>query len=375
MRPILLTCALNCALTCALTCGAAQAHTAPDPATDGWTVYADVTFWQASDAVPISQFEDDTWTLYSPRAGRNAALMRNRAAIGVERKRWRLGVEVRQDAYLVTDRATLDTYVMYQEKIKPTATASFPLQAAYFSWRAQGLRLGYTFDGPRINGRTASIAVSAAAYGKQRLRERSVRGTLNYRPDDDTYGGLATHIDADDRMTFPFMGDAPSASGAGLSLAATLPLHDAWTLHVQADDLASRLRWKNLPVNTETLDTDSTSYDADGYINYGPMLSGRKRQVTRNFRIPRYTAATLDYRYQDWGASLQVARYAGQTIPTLSLSRRFGWLTLRGNVETRFDSAGLGVEAGNFRLLVQSDAWDLDKARSRSLQMHYHADF
>jgi hypothetical protein len=360
-------------LTGALACGAAGAQTTPGPAADGWTVYSDVSVWQASDAVPISQI-DDTWTGYSPRAGRNTALMRSRVAAGVGKNRWRLGVELRQDAFLATDRDSLDAYYMFQQKSKPAPPASFTLQAQYFSWQAQGLRLGYLFDGPRIGARASSIELSGAVYGKQRLRERSVRGALTY-PQAKAYGFSATHIDANDRMTYPFMGEAPSAAGAGLSLAATLPLFDAWTLRVQADDLASRLRWKNLPVNTETLNSNVGSYDANGYVNYRPLLSGQKRQVERSFRIPRYTAAALDYRYQDWGAGVQVARYAGETIPTFSVSRRFGWLTVLGNVETRFDSAGIGLEAGNLRLMLQSDKLDPDRAKVRSLQLHYHLDF
>jgi hypothetical protein len=360
-------------LTGALACGAACAQPPAPPPAAGWTVYSDMSLWQASDAVPVSQV-DEAWTAYSPRSGRNTFLMRNRVAAGVEKNRWRLGVELRQDGWLATDRETLDAFTMYQEKRKPAPPASFALQARYFSWRAQGLRLGYSFDGPRIVGRPASIELSAAVYGRQRLRERSIQGTLSY-PQAETYAFAASHIDADSRMRYPFMGEAPRASGAGLSLAATLPLAEAWTLRVQADDLASRLRWKNLPLNTESLSSDVTSYDANGYVNYQPLLSGRKQQVDRNFKIPRYTAAALEYRYQDWGAGVQVARYAGETIPTLSVSRRFGWLTLRGNVETRFDSAGVGFEAGNFRLLLQSDSFRLDEARARSLQLHYHVVF
>jgi hypothetical protein len=360
-------------LTGALACGAACAHATARPAADGWTVYSDASVWQASDAVPIGQI-DDNWTDYSPRAGRNTALMRNRAAAGVEKNGWRLGLELRQDAALMTDRASLDAFYMYQQKRKPAPGASFALQARYFSWQAHGLRIGYSFDGLRIAGRTGSIDISGAVYGRQGLRERSVHGTLRY-PQVDTYGFSASHVDADSRMRYPFRGEAPSASGAGLSLAATLPLAAAWTLRVQADDVASRLRWKNLPVNTETLSSNVASYDANGYVNYQPLLSGQKRQVERSSRIPRYTAAALDYRYQDWGAGVHVARYAGETIPTLSLSHRFGWLTLHGNVETRFDSAGIGVEAGNFRLMLQSDALKLDEAKARSLQLQYHVVF
>lgn len=358
-------------LTGVLACGTACAHTLP--ATDGWTVYSGVSVWQASDAVPISQIEDD-WTDYAPRAGRNTALMRNRAELGVGKNGWRLGVEWRQDAHLVTDRGTLDAYHMYQHKRTPPPGSSVALQARYFSWRAQGVRVGRTLAGPQIAGRASSIELSAAVYGQQRLRERSVQGTLHF-PQAHTIGFAATHIDANSRMTYPFMGQAPSARGAGLSLAATVPLAAAWTLRVQADDLASRLYWKNLPLNTESLNSETASYDEQGYVNYQPLLSGRKRQVERRFRIPRYTAAGLDYRYQDWSAGLQLARYAGETIPTLSVSRRLGWLTLHGNLETRFDSAGIGVEAGSFRFMLQSDTVKLDRAKARALQLQYHLEF
>lgn len=364
MRSTLFTCALACCAVCGETAAAAL--------TEGWTTYSDLSVWQASDAVPISQI-DGQWSDYSPRAGRNTALMRNRISAGVGKNRWRLGAELRQDAWLSTNRESLDAFHLYQQKRKPAAPASFVLQGQYFSWKALGLRAGYTFDGPRIGTRTASFEISGAVYGNQRLRERSVDGVLAY-PQSGTYGFAATHIDANSRMTYPFMGDPARASGAGLSLAATLPLLDAWTLRLQADDLASRLRWTNLPINTETLTSEVKSYDGNGYINFAPMLSGRKRQETRSFRVPRYTAAALDYQAGHWGAGVHVARYAQVTIPTFSLSRRFPWLTLRANAETRFGSAGIGVETGNFRLMLQSDAIRLDEARTRSLQLHYHLD-
>jgi hypothetical protein len=360
-------------LTGALACTAACAQNVPVPAAHGWIVYADTAAWQASDVVPVGQIDDD-WSGYSPRDGRNTVLLRSRVAAGVRKDRWRLGLEARQDAYLTTDRATLDAYHMYQQKRKPAPPAGFALQARYLSWQAQGVRAGYLFDAPGIGGRTGTVEVSGAVYGRQRLRERSVHGTLSY-PAANTYGFAASHIDANSRMTYPFMGGAPSASGAGLSLAAAVPLADAWMLRVQADDLASRLRWKNLPVNTESLGSDSAFVDVNGHVAYRPLLSGRKRQVERSFRIPRYTAAALDYRYQDWGAGVHLARYAGETIPTLSLSRRFGWLTLRGTVETRFDSAGIGVEAGNFRMLLQSDSIRPGHAKTIAFEMHYHLTF
>lgn len=358
--------------TGALACGVACAQTSPEPA-DGWTVYADIAAWQASDAVPISQLTGD-WHAYAPRKGRNTFLMRSKATAGFERNRWRIGLELRQDAFATTDRASLDAYKLFQQEQEPLPPARFTLQGRYFSWQARGLRVGYRFDGPRIAGRPVLIELDGAVYGRQRLRERSIEGTLSF-PQTGTYAAIAAHRDADNRMVYPFMGNVPSASGAGLSLAATVPLAQAWSLGLRADDLASRLRWAGLPVSTESLDTDAVRFDQRGYASYRPLLSGRKRQQDLTFRIPRYTAVALDYHYRDWRAGVQLARYASETIPALSLSRQVGWLTLHANIETRFDSAGIGLDAGNLRIMLRSDSFRLDQAKARALNLQYHRAF
>ena len=360
-------------LTSVLACGAASAQTSPDPGADRWTVYADIAAWQASDAAPISQLTGD-WHAYAPRKGRNTFLMRSKAAVGFEKNGWRIGLELRQDALATTDRASLDVYQLFQQDREPVAPARFTLQGRYFSWLARGLRVSYRFDGLRIAGRPVSMELGAAVYGKQRLRERSIEGTLSF-PETGAYAAVAVHRDADNRMVYPFMGNAPGASGAGLSLAATLPLGQAWSLGVRADDFASRLRWTDLPVSTDSLDTDAATFDQNGHVSYRPMLSGRKRQQDLTFRIPRYTSVALDYHYRDWRAGIQVARYAGETIPAFSLSRRLGRLTLHADIETRFDSAGFGLDAGNLRMMLRSDSFRMDRAKTRALTLQYRHAF
>ena len=73
----------------------------------------------------------------------------------------------------------------------------------------------------------------------------------------------------------------------------------------------------------------------------------------------------------DCHSCVQVARCADETIPMLS--RRFGWVTMCANVEKRFDNPG--GEADHFGLMLQSDAWDPDATKARSLQMQYHLMF
>src|ERR1700712_5425123 len=63
-----------------------------------WTPFVEIDLWRASDAIPISQFNSAWRKNFSPRAGRNVALMHTRATAGVESSQWRIGYEVRQEA-------------------------------------------------------------------------------------------------------------------------------------------------------------------------------------------------------------------------------------------------------------------------------------
>lgn len=336
----------------------------------GWRPYADIRLWEASDAVAVTKFDSDWSHGFSPRDGNNATLQRIRAGIGMENERWSIGWEVRQEASLDANREALEAVRLYKQRLDPAPNTRFDVGARFTAWSAQGLRVGHNFDGPTIAGYTPRLNISGAFYTRPRLRENEVSGSVLYTPAG-TYSFNATQTDADSRNQYPFMRYTPNASGASLSLTMDLPLTDALSLQLKAEDLWSRIKWENLPVMQRTIGSDVTERDSNGYINYRPVLSGTNRQISKNFSIPRSFSALLAYRSGPWGASAQVERWSGVTIPTLSLDRHFGWGVLSASVETRFNTVGIGVGIGKFRLLVQADNLHPDRAKALGLQVSY----
>jgi hypothetical protein len=368
------------ALVSALACALAQAPSAagPDPSAaprSPWAPYVEFDAWRASDAMPIGDFDGDWSKAYSPRGGRNAVFQRARAEIGVEKDGWRVGYEIRQQAALVTDRETLDLIRLYKQRQKPVAPSRFNVQAGYTNFSAQGLRVGRSFDGPSMAGRTPRFNISAAYYGRAlRYRSNEVRGGIDYRLAD-RYDVNATQIDADSSGRFLFMRQSPEASGASVSGAVDFPLSDALALNIKIDDLWSRIHWRNLPVTQQTINTNVTEYDSQGYINYRPLLSGSNRQVGQSVELRRYGSSTLSYHAGNWRYAAQIARFAGVTIPAVSVGRQVGPGVVTASIETRFKTVGLGFEYGAFRLLVQSDSLRQDKAKSQAVQMSYQYAF
>ncbi|MDC8757649.1 hypothetical protein [Janthinobacterium fluminis] len=364
------------ALAACAACPSALAQTAaaaPD-APAGWAPYLEVRLWEAHDGVPIKQFDKDWSQGFSPRAGRNVMFQRNRVEAGVERGPWRLAWEYRQEAVLSTNRDTLELVHLYKQRIRPAAPAAFDVHASMDGWAAQGLRAsrwfalpGQAAGGPRLN-------LALALYARPRLRENSVDGTAAGGGGDD-YSFSAVQNDVNSRFRYPFMGQSPGGSGVSTALTLDWPLGQASRFTLNVDDLWSRMRWTNLPQTRQTADSAVASYDAQGYINYRPLLNGRNSQISKSTALRRTAAATLAGGFGDWGAALQIERYAGVTIPTFTGSRRFAWGTLSASVDTRFKTFGVGVERGDFHVALQADTLNPNRAKALGLNLGYRHPF
>jgi len=339
------------------------AQAADEPA---WHPYAQARAWAAYDAIAIADLDGDWAGGVQPRGGRNVMLQRHRAEAGVERGAWRIGWEYRQEATLITDRQTLGFVRRYKQRIKPLETNSYALAARLERWSAQGLRLGRWFGD--ADGLLPRVRISGAVYTRASLRDTALDGSVLYRPVDQ-YEVDLRRSEADTSARYPFMREQPGGAGVSMALALAWRLAPALTANIDIDDLWSVMRYTGLPFKEERLDTKVSALDADGYINYRPLLSGVNRQATVNRKLGRSGNAGLTY---DSGALLlgaNVERLAGVTIPSLSLGRRFGWGVLSTRVESRFRTVGIGIDTDHLNVALQTDTLRLHKAKALGLTM------
>ncbi len=350
-----------------LTCCSALAQ---QPAT-AWQAYADVQLWAAYDATPIRQF-DGTWDTYAPRAGRNVFLQRHRAEVGVEKDGWRVGLEYRLEGTLVTDRETLDFYHAYQQRLRPDGARTYTLDAQFKTWSAAGLRVARTFA---LNESGAALMVSGALYAHPSNRESEINGNINYQPVDE-YGGNARYRESDTRYRYPFMQDSSqTSSGASVSMALQWPLGEQVTANLALNDLWSRMRWSNLPEKTQNLNSNVTSVDQDGYINYKPLLTFKNSRIDKSGSIGMSSAASLTYRLDRWSMKAGLDRIEGTTIPAVAATYGSNWGAFTGSYESRFKTVGIGYDHGPFRLHLRANRWPLSQASAIGLDARLHYRF
>lgn len=344
----------------------------PDKA---WQAYAKAQLWAVYDAIPVREFDGDWSVGYAPRDGRNLFLQRNRAEFGVEKNGWRVGIEYRQEGSLDANRDTLEFYRLYKQRLRPDSARDFNLNPQFRSWSAAGLRVARTFSLDDAAGNSPLLMVSGALYANPRNRDIDVSGKVNYTPTD-VYGFNAQYQESDTRYRYPFMPDlSQTSSGASVSLALQWPLSARLTANLALNDIWSRMRWSNLPAVRKSINSDVTSYDKDGYVNYQPLLSGQNSQIEKTGTIGASGALSLSYRLELWTMKMGLERIEATTIPAVSVTYQSSWGAFTSSYETRFNTLGVGYDHGPLRLHLRSNRWPLNEASAIGLDAGVHYTF
>lgn len=332
------------------------------PDTDGWRVYSSVQAWDATDAVPIKHISE--WTEHlQPRSGNNIFVQRHKAEAGVIRDGWLVGLEYRKDVTAVIAGDTLELVRRQQQKTLDGEARSYPLEGKYQAWSGSGVRVGRVFSLSERAAAGPRLLVSAALYQQAQYREVDVDGQVAYQSAD-SYQIQAKMQDANPKKQYPFMQSGPEASGYSVSAALDWPLSENLHARLQLNDVAGRIRLKNVPVTTTRIDTDAAYLDEQSHINYRPLLSGRNVQVTGSQRIAPTSALSLSYQADRWLFSGGLFRVADTVIPNAAVEYAFRWLTVGASYESRFNTIGLMLKRGPFALNVASNSGSLDKATS-----------
>ncbi|NRR31383.1 hypothetical protein HSX11_14475 [Oxalobacteraceae bacterium] len=334
-----------------------------------WRPYVQMQSWAAYDAMPLRDFSGKWENNYSPKPGINHFLQRHRAGFGVEKDGWTVGVEYRLEASLAADRDTLDLYRMYKQKVRPALARDFNVDARLKAWSAGGMRVGRTFALGDSAVKGPLLMLSGALYGTLRNRELDAGGTVRYTPDD-AYGFDARYQDTNTRYRYMFMEEQPQhSSGTSVSMALQWPLSEQLTANLALNDIWSRLRWSNLPSVYKSINSQVSSTDQDGYVNYQPLLSGKNSLIDQRASIGSSAALSLSYQLAQWDLRMRLDRIEGVTIPAASAGYRTAWGIFAGSYETRFNTVGLAYTKGPFRLQLRSNRWPLSEASAAALDV------
>ena len=322
-----------------------------------WATTASVVEHSLADGLPVLTLNQDDWPQRVARdTGMAKAMQRVEAKwLAHHPSGWRLGAVARSQAGVRATPATLELVKILDGKTLPAADSTFALSAQYAGWRGRGVELGVPWQNTGWD--TWQWTADAQWLQLTDLRSTRIGGLASYDAAKNNYDFDVSADRYSRRITGPYLGVADSmGTGLSLSLAVKGHIRPDLMLTVQGHDLVSRLHWNRMAQERMRLNTQVTNVRADGFLDYGPAVTGQQSLGTAMARIGARWDSQLQWQHTPAAALsarwVRVAemnelwlgwdsKWAGSTLDV-----HLGYETIRQAVQARLAWKGLYLSLG-----------------------------
>jgi len=352
----------------------------------GWRLQAEAADFEADDATAVRDLDGD-WARYHPRAGRNRALQAARLELSAARQGWELAAALRSEILIDGSRGAFDVVQAYKQRRTPADGSAFAVDARERGVVLAGLRVARSWS----LGQAAAAApppwqltAALTLQSVRRVQQVDAQGTVRY--DLATgYAFDATTRRLDSSKRFAGFGtEDAQGQGASADLGLLWQPSAQGFVNLSVTDLWSRLRVRGVAREDARLSSATRQFDADGYLDYRPLISGRYTADALRWRLPRKTALAAGWRL-DGGApggpgglldgAVLGARW--EHVDGLHLPAVWGQWPLRGaaagwalqaEAELRFRTLGLGLRGPGVQAMLRTRSLPVGQTRALGWQ-------
>ncbi|AGX88543.1 hypothetical protein [Candidatus Symbiobacter mobilis] len=323
---------------------------------DHWAVWVGAEEESMGVGVPVLALDRDDWATYLHAMGQSGrALRRIEAHAGaIHPSGWGLAAVARSQTWLEANADAVALAAMESRHSLPEAPRRFALWARSEAWDGRGLR-GVTPWFALADSHTWRWQASVDWLRLHKLKVRSVEGDIAYEGST-AYDARLRMYRADRNVTGRFLPPSGEVgTGASLSLALQGTPWPGWRVDLRAQDVASRLRWKQLATDERIIDSQIAIRAEDGTLDYAPVIRGKKAiaAVSTTMRtqwqallgwspgastvgectLRTVRMAPLTQRWLGWQRNAGALRWGAELEPTLGALRLWiggehGYLTL-----------------------------------------------
>jgi hypothetical protein len=363
----------------------AQTLSASEPPTPRapWTLSATASEASIGQGLPVLALDRDDWPSYRSKESSHPRAWRSLQAelSATHPSGWRIGALARAEAWLQASPDAVTVAALEALDARPQIASRYDLNARSQSWQGQGIRAGTPWlklDAAQRWHWQADVQLLRL----KRLRTVELSGNLSYQSND-VYDFDLRSQRSNPRITGPFLPlSGGSGLGASLSVAVQGEPAAGWHVQLRADDLLSRLDWRDLATDSATLNSQVTSRAPDGSLDYAPLIQGQKSLMHIKRRIGVHWQAKASWSAfrasgQPGAVTLQAERKAGLNQYWLGWdSGDAGQNKLRWSVavEPVRRVASLGLTWHGWQALLATDGKGAD-SQFRQLRLGWQGDF
>ena len=264
---------------------------------------------------------------------------------------WKIGAFVRHDYYT---RFTPDTIrLIHQDKndLPVDTNQHYDIWLKIHHLRADGIRLHL----PEFAYQSLQVGLSISLFHARGLMDGEILGQI-----DTTNNSFAGLLNLDysydrDRLLNRSV-NSPTGWGLGLDLKIHWDISPNIDVDFQLKDIAARVRWQKAPYTTAQLTSSTVNFDANGFIETTPALSGFEGYRSYTQKLPLQSKLQLLYRLsKQYGVLVIDELYATEHFPSFGFKRWNGDSTHSLAWQPRTQTLQFGWENETYRLKLSAD--------------------
>lgn len=337
-----------------------------------WTVRSVFSAFAATDAVPVLD-ASGKWKRYAPAGGRNNGLAQAYVDFSLSRSGWELATTLRSDILISASRGAVDVVHAYKQKLKLPEGSNLGVSTHQTSLALAGLRVARTWSFEPGPGQSLQVTGALTVLSVRSVQIWDVSGRAGYTKADG-YSLNAQVLRHNSTKQFSGYGmNHPDGYGYTADLGVMWTPTEYSFINVSAVDIFSRVNVSGVATQHASVSSSTKSTDAQGYVEYKPLISGRYSSQRVGLRLNPKWGVSGGVRVDWLGSGTQLGarleHVANINIPSLwavlPLAAGFG---LQLDAETRFHSFGVGLQHRYGSLMLRTSSLALGRSETLGLQ-------
>jgi hypothetical protein len=283
------------------------------PSDVDWHLSTQISTEAISKGLPVLVLDQDHWGKQPRQAVKQAAGLQSIdiKTMAEHASGFQFGLVWRSRVGLQANADTVDLAAAIDTKSQVQTNRVYDIQAKSQGWKGLGIAVALPWQPLHSNWQWQ---VGAQGLRLQKLKAVDASGFAEYNGTNTYTAKLDVH-EAGTGVKGPFLPES-STKGWGLtsSLALKGRLTSDWHVHMQVNDIWSKLQWSKMAQQQSHVDTQTLRQSADGLIDYLPAVTGRQFVGKTQKRIGAKWHVNQTWGFQNaqnWQAHMDVVRYTG----------------------------------------------------------------
>lgn len=332
-------------------------------------VFVDGTFFTGSDGVPLKAIYLDRWDGPFHPAETNQSDLYWKTGAGATYGGWRLAWFYRGEAFIKTNRDTIELLRMANLK-NIDSTDAFDIDMSISGFSATGIELSTGFGlHSLLKGLDAGL--TARYLRGLQIQEGTLTGAaMTTSPVSYDFDLFLDYV-YDKNLVYD-RPDAVRGNGNGLSF--DLGFRYVYSPALKAEllfrDILGAIYWKDVPYTTARAASDVISFDEDGFQQYSPTISGFEGHKDFKQKIQLKTDLSVSYTSGPFTLRPVVNFIGDRSLKWIFLGYQAGSnTTFSAGYNLDYNSLSLGASHGMFNIQAFTSNLNIEDANALGLTL------